>query len=148
MRRFAFLVATLLTACHHSSADQTAYMRHMAAPVVAATPDHPTYLAKDYNRPGHPPLTASEVRLIRKTLVAVKSCQLVSWRYALPENFQGIALYFRDADAAGFPVLWERNTSYDVEEGSAGATSATMPGPDLRSVAAVRKFACNPQPQT
>lgn len=54
MQRFAFLASALLAAYQHSSADQTAYMRHLNLTVVAPTPDHRTYLAMDYDRPRSP----------------------------------------------------------------------------------------------
>jgi len=111
-------------------------------PLPAST-SPPNYLANDYNKPGHPSLTPSEVRLITKTLAVVEPCQIPFLRYAFPENAPGIALYFGGSDTGDYPELWEPNSEYRSDQGLVGAVSATMPGPDLRSTAAIRKLGCH-----
>jgi hypothetical protein len=141
IQRFVLFAVILLTACQRSSGDQTAYMRHLH--LTFPTPD-PSYLALDYNTQGlHPSLTLGDVRLIRKTIPLVKPCQLPFLRYVFPENAKGMVLYIGGANAGAFPVLWERNEDYRVEDGVAFAVSATSPGPDLRTAAAIQKIGCN-----
>lgn len=149
-RRSVWLIFALLltVACAKT---QTANSGAHANPNV--TPWHVTpyplpsvYQAIDYKNPGHPALTPSEVRLIRKTLAAVRPCQLRFLRYSFPNNSKGIVLYFGGAEAGDFPVLWVRNGYYRVDEGSVAPGSATTPGFDLRSDVHIKEFGCSPQP--
>jgi hypothetical protein len=117
----AFLMAAALAACHRGSSDQTAYMRSIhlpsPAPSLAAWP---TYVATDYDKRGHPALTKKQAALIRYTLSLLKPCQAALLRYAFPNNFPGMVLFFQPSDPSTWPyVLWTKHLGYKPTEGEA-----------------------------
>jgi hypothetical protein len=88
----------------------------------ASGPDEwPSYWAQDYENPGHPTLTRSEVALIRKTLALLKPCQAAQLRYAFPRGYPAIhkmVLFFWSRDPSMQPhVLWSYNGYYTPSEG-------------------------------
>jgi hypothetical protein len=106
---------------------QTAHSAPTASP-------WPSYLAKDYDKPGHPALTSRQVALIRKTLALVRPCQVAVLLYAFPENIvpnYRMVLFFRSPN--GWPhALWTDNMYYKEVEGKVfpGASGPYNPDPN------------------
>lgn len=123
----AILTAVALTACHRGSSDQTAYMRSMSLPtpfVSESASSLPSFSAETY-RTGHRTLTASQVALIRKTLVFVKPCQRDFLRYAFPKDpdYPFVIFFQQSTPFEATPVLWTHNMYYDPHDGRVFATS-------------------------
>jgi hypothetical protein len=86
----------------------------LATASPTATPKYPpSYLAVNYDKPGHhPPLTAVEVARIRQVLAQVKPCQRPLVHYVLWERSfikEGVALFFLTGEnhVFGYPnVVW------------------------------------------
>jgi hypothetical protein len=98
----ALIIAAMLTACHRSSTDQTAYMRGFSIPspgIPALGPaPAPTYVALDYGKPDQPKLTEKEASKIRAVLGKVKPCQRPLVQYALLDGKPPdgrLAVFFR-----------------------------------------------------
>jgi hypothetical protein len=91
---------------------------------VTATKPWPSYLARDYNKPGHFKLTEKEATLIRKTLALAEPCQRAFLRYAFPSNGNlHMVLYLENLH--GNPhVLWTNNIYYQQLTGELN----TLPG--------------------
>jgi hypothetical protein len=86
------------------------------ATLVTPTPPAPwgTFVALDYDKPGHPKLTPDAIALIRKTLAVVKPCQRQMLSYSFDEDDPSgttIALYFTPSGH----VLWQQNWYWESE---------------------------------
>jgi hypothetical protein len=84
-------------------------------------PPWPSYIAGDYDKPGHPDLTKKQAALIRYTLSLLRPCQAALLRYAFPDGSPHVmVLFFQPSDAALWPhVLWTGNFFYKPDEGKA-----------------------------
>jgi hypothetical protein len=92
-------------------------------PTIVTKP-WPSYLARDYDKPGHFKFTVKEEALVRKTLAIVKPCQRAFLRYAFPSNGDmHMVLYLENLH--GNPhVLWTKNIYYQPLTGELN----TLPG--------------------
>lgn len=108
-------MAMALLSCSKTHASTSVALIVTPSPV----PTLPTYLALAYDRRGHPPLTAAEIALIRRTLSLLRPCQAQQLRYAFPTNRKNtVALFFNDPEPAIEPhVLWTFNDVYSRAEG-------------------------------
>jgi hypothetical protein len=117
--------------------------------LVTPTPAVPwgRFHALDYQQPGQPKLTDSEVALIRKTLAHLKPCQQQWLEYSFDNADQTgntIDLYFEPSDPRQDTahVLWE-GVYYHFEEGRAiplPLDSAPIPGVSK----ALADYPCHP----
>jgi hypothetical protein len=88
-------------------------------------PPWPTYVARDYEKAGHPAMTKKQAALIRYTLSLSKPCQAALLRYAFPDPGWGspphdMVLFFQLPDPWMWPhVLWTRNLNYKPAVGQA-----------------------------
>jgi hypothetical protein len=123
----ALLVAFLLVDCSRSFASNSTGGIDVNAGTNSessvATP-WPTYLASDYDRPGHPTLTVKQVGVIRLALVTVMPCQRAILRYAFPSNpdYLPFVLFFEEPYEAPRPskaphVFWTSRTYYNQNDG-------------------------------
>ncbi|MGC1381727.1 MAG: hypothetical protein WA814_11975 [Candidatus Baltobacteraceae bacterium] len=66
------------------------------AQTAAASPESSdsSYLATDYDKPGHPELGSEDVEQIRAALAKVKACQKPILRYAFPDGYGRAVLFF------------------------------------------------------
>jgi hypothetical protein len=138
-----------LASCGHSPAEQTKSDEQLLKEIkhFAATPTPwPSYLAKDYGKPGQPHLTKMETRLIQLTTAVVMPCQLAFLRYAFPKNqdLLPMVLFFASEPAAWPHVLWQRKVYYKPVEGEAFPASDTGIKFDYSIERDVREAKCPP----
>jgi hypothetical protein len=148
------LTSAWLVACTNGHSPQrstsvSAENLRIASPSPTPSP-WPSYLAKEYDNPGHPRLTTQQRELIRRTMVRVRPCQLEYLRYAFPREpvtSHNMVLFFASTLGAWPHVLWSRNLFYKPDEGMVFAGSATYPIPKYNGIEYdVNQRACTPNP--
>lgn len=88
----------------------------------------PSYLATDYNKPGHFKFTDKEAALIKKTLALVKPCQRALLRYAFPSNGDMHMVLYVETLQGNPHALWTNNMYYNQLTGELD----TLPGSEPR----------------
>jgi hypothetical protein len=105
---------------------------------AAATPPYehltgtgpPVYAAIDYDKPGHPSMTAEQARAVREMLARVKPCQRSLLRYVLDED---VTLFFAVPLGQGARVLGNPGLIYVPESGSEIPVQENGPEADARA---------------
>lgn len=88
--------------------DKRPHANFLGGPDPATPPTPPTYVAMDYDKPGHPTLTSKEVSRLRGILREVKVCQQRGVRYWLTTSDPGQSYRMK----VFFAVQDERGGSY------------------------------------
>jgi hypothetical protein len=118
-------LAAMLAGCNastHSNQQQSGNsapasqgaLRGVGSPAV-----WPNYLAKDYEKPGHPTLTTRQKSTIRFALAKVEPCQRAFLRYAFPRNGDDspFVLFFQGQASSWPHVFWTNNMYYKPADG-------------------------------
>lgn len=146
----AAILTGLLVDCSRGAGSDSTSRSHVTAS-RAFTP-WPSYLAKGYNKPGHPELTRKETLTIRRVLAVVRPCQRSFLRYAFPDLHPTdlpMVMFFEPRPSELFSsgvveaphVLGEGNVHYKPREGEAIATP-DWESSDLR--VDIKRLGCPP----
>jgi len=89
-----------------------------------------SFVALDYEKPGHPYLTPDNVRELQDVLLAVKWCQRSLVRYAFPNGNAEIAIFFDPKSLNGMAHIFGQGNFYYLP----AEDTVVVPPPDFTNI--------------